>query len=658
MPLAPLIITLAIAVSDPEAAFRAARDLTVLAQDSVASNIAAARRALEGHEWDRAAALAALASARAGDSADAAMVVGLARFRAHEPALAIAPFARAVALDPASATLRFNLAAALYQAGHFADAEGAYLAAATRDEHLAPLALLDAGMAMLDGGHPDRALPHLLAAEKAARAAGQKPVADEARSMIDSLAHRSARAAAPELQRLTHAGTEALRAHRYVDAVALYRHAFDVAVAEGAAAADRAELQYDLGHALWRANDLVAAARALSNAVELAPSESAFYYMLGLVHFDAGADRDAKLALDRAVALGLPAAEARRAADILRTLTATRRGEQSRFYLEVRVAGGLDTNVPQSGVLVTAQPAAGDATASPFLEADLDFFWRPAGTSRNGFSVEYRFGQLAYLSDELDLYSLQEHDLTISGSWTPLPRLTLELGVDGYILFSGVETFTTFQTGASIGPRFQIREPHGFETRLRAQHIFKHSLDPTYDYLAGNRDEAGVSELWRDPRDRVSLSYLFAREGIGTQLVQLGLLDLPLATAGSFDPNSVYFIPYSYFSQEVALTGARDLPRDFYGSTALRYEYRDYDQSSHIAAPNGTPSYYRLRRDNRFTVDLSLRHPIANGFDIELAYSFVVNVSTINNTRASTPLDYDDKSYTKHVVQLDFGFVY
>ena len=36
----------------------------------------------------------------------------------------------------------------------------------------------------------------------------------------------------------------------------------------------------------------------------------------------------------------------------------------------------------------------------------------------------------------------------------------------------------------------------------------------------------------------------------------------------------------------------------------------------------------------------------------------MVNASTIDNTRPSTPLDYDDKSYTKHVIQLDFGFVY
>ena len=45
-----------------------------------------------------------------------------------------------------------------------------------------------------------------------------------------------------------------------------------------------------------------------------------------------------------------------------------------------------------------------------------------AGTARNGFSAEYRFAQLAYLSNDLDLFSLQEHDVTLSSAWTPTAR--------------------------------------------------------------------------------------------------------------------------------------------------------------------------------------------------------------------------------------------
>ena len=346
-------------------------------------------------------------------------MVGLARFRAHEPAAAIAPFSRALALAPSSAMVRFDLASALYQAGCFADAETRYLEAAARDDKIAPLALLNAGLAALDGGNPERAIAHLQKAEAAARAGGQEPVADEAHATLQSFTRRSSHAAAPELQRLTHAGTEALHARRYGEAAASYHRAYDVAAAEGASAGDRAELQYDLGHALWRAGDLVAAARALESAVALAPREAEFHYLLGLVHFDAGADRDAKDALVRALALGLPAGEAKRAGDILRALAETRRGETSRFFFEMRAAFGLDTNVPQSGTLVTAAHPGGEPTTAPFLEGDVDFFWRPAGNARNGFSVEYRFAQLAYLSEDLNLYSLQEHDLTLTGAVDP-----------------------------------------------------------------------------------------------------------------------------------------------------------------------------------------------------------------------------------------------
>jgi tetratricopeptide (TPR) repeat protein len=651
-------MTLAVSFSDPETSFRPAHELGQLGEASATENLQAARHALVEHQWERAAALAALASARLPDSAEAALTVGMARFRAHEPAAAIAPFTRAAALAPTSATARFDLGSALYQSGRFGEAAARYLEAAARDDKLAPLALLDAGMAALDAGQPERALPHLQAAEKAARAAGQAPVADEARAAVESFAHRSKSGATPELQRLTRAGTEALRQRHYRDAVGHYRRALDLAIAEGANAADRAELEYDLGLALYRANDIVAAARSLANAVELAPREAEFHYLLGLAHFDAGADRDTKLALEKAVALGLPDAEARRAADILRALAETRRGEASRFYLELRTAGGLDTNVPQSGVIITATRTSGDATVAPFLESNLDFFWRVAGTARNGFVAEYRFGQLAYLSDELDLYSLQEHDLTLSGAWTPTARLTLELGGDAYALFSGVETFGPFQAGVSIGPRITVREPYGFETRLRWAHIFKRSLDPVYDYLGGNRDEAGIAEMWRDPKDRITVGYLFAREDIGVQKVLLNQIDFPIAPIGSFDPNSVYFIPYSYFGHEASLSGARDLPRDFFGTATLRYERREYDESAHIAAPNGTPSYYRPRRDDRYGVDVSMRHPIAYGFDVDLAYTLVVNRSTIDNTHATTPLDYDDKNYVKQVIQLDFSFVY
>ncbi|HEX4462726.1 MAG TPA: hypothetical protein VIA18_32345, partial [Polyangia bacterium] len=239
--------------------------------------------------------------------------------------------------------------------------------------------------------------------------------------------------------------------------------------------------------------------------------------------------------------------------------------------------------------------------------------------------------------------------------------LTLAAGVDGYVLFAGVQTFTPFQAGASVGPRIEIRESHGFETRLRYQHVFKTALDAPYKYLGGQRDEASLTQAWRDQRDRLSLGYVFAHEAIGTQVVTLDQLPFPEAPPGSYDPAAIYHIPYSYFGHELSLTEARDLPWSFHGALTLRYEHRDYVGQSYIGPPAGqttAPFDYRTRRDNRFSADLALRHEIGAGFDVEAAYTFIVNSSTIDNDSPNSTLDYDDKNYLKSVVQLTFGFTY
>lgn len=654
----PVILALVGGAVDPQPAIRAGAQLSALAAEPLADQLAAARRALDGHDFQRAVLLGAMATARAPQSYEAALVLGLAHFRDDDPAEAVAPFAHAAALDPASSTARFNLASALYKSGRVAAAEQRYVEAAALDGKVAPLAYYDAALAALDDGDPERAARHLADAVTAARAVGQTAVAERAESLATSLHQRSRESAAPEIRALARAARQALLARRYDEAVAGYERAVAAAVAEGAPAADRAELQYGLGHALYRKTELTAAARAFEEASRLAPKDPEFHYMLGLVHFDAGADRDAQRAMERALALGLDGDEARRARDVVRGIKQAHRGDASRFYLELRVAAGYDTNVPQSGVVLKAQQSGSD-TAAPFLEGDLDVFWRPLGSSRNGLSLQYRFGELAYLDAALDPYSLQEHDLSAVGACTPTAPLTLELGADGYLLFAGVETFATFQAGASAGPRIILHEPRGFETRLRYQHVFKFSLDPNYSYLGGNRDEAGASELWRDPKHRVSLGYLFAREAIGVQKVALGDLALPQAAPGSYDPASVYFIPYSYYGHEVSLAAARDLPAGFRGAVTLRYEHRKYDGPSYIEPPSGaSKSNFRTRIDDRFGADLSMRHPIALGFEIELAYTFIVNRSTIDNSRPPTPLDYDNKNYLKHILQLAFAYVY
>jgi tetratricopeptide (TPR) repeat protein len=661
----PIIVALVGALGDPEVAFAPAAQLAADGAGDATALLGRARAAMAARRLGAAVELATLAELRAPDAAEPPLVAGLAQFRDGHPELAIAPFTRAAARAPASATARFNLASALFEAGRADDAEPTYLQAASLDEKIAPLALLDAGIAAA-ASHPERAVQHFTAAEKAARALGQLPIAERAARDIAELEKLRIKAVAPELSRLAHAGKEALLAHHYDEAVARYREALALAERSGTPGVDRAELQYGLGHALYRKNDLVKAARAFEAALAIDAKDPDFYFMLGLVHFDAGADTDARESLERALALGLAGDSRLRARQVLTSLRQGHRSESARFYLELRAGGGYDSNVPQSGIIVNANQAGSGARGSPslptaaaFLSAEADLFWRPAGTPQNGFTVDYKFGQMAYLSSALDAYSLQEHDATVSAAYSPHPRVTMEAGVDGYVLFEGVQTFAPFQWGLSFGPRLTIRQSRGFETRARYQHVFKYSLDPYYDYLTGNHDEAGVQEVWRDPQTRVSVGYLFAREAVGTQLVALADLDLPDAVPGSYDPNSVYFIPYSYLGHEASLAVTRDLPADLRASLTLRYEHRDYQGEAYVEPPSGNRRIdYSARIDDRFSADLAVRYLLGKYFAFELDYSFIFNSSTIDNTRPSTPLHYDDKSYTRHVIGLEASFLY
>ena len=344
---------------------------------------------------------------------------------------------------PTSATARFNLASRALPGRPLRRRRDALPRSAARDD--------EAGAARAPRRRPGRARrrpPRARAARTCKRPKRRRAPPARRRSptrrarSLDSFAHRSKRVAAPELQRLTHAGTEALqraplrRRRRPLSSRARARRR------RRRDAADRAELEYDLGHALWRANDLVAAARALTAAVELAPARSRVP-----LHARPGALRRRRRSRRQARARSRASRSAcptpRRSAPPTSCARSPRRAA-------ARPAASSSSCAPPAASTPTCRSRASSVSAAAppatqrrrrrFSRATLDFFWRPAGTARAGFTVEYRFGQLAYLSEELDLYSLQEHDLTLSGAWTPTPRLTLELGVDGYVLFSGVET--------------------------------------------------------------------------------------------------------------------------------------------------------------------------------------------------------------------------
>jgi tetratricopeptide (TPR) repeat protein len=630
--------------------------LLVLAFVLQEPTVADARRALDAHEYERAATLAQQAADATPEDAEAWLVLGLARFRGGKPEEARLAFEHAVTLAPESALAQFNLGSAAFETNHFDQAETAWLEAAQRSDKLAPLATERAGMAAEEAGRFDVAEKHYAEAEAAARAAHEMPVAEEAADRLQALRDRGVRKAREAVRTLAHAGKEALSAGRAGEAAQRYREAAELASRSALPDADRAEVEYGLGHALLRKGDAEAAAAALAEATRLAPREADFWFMLGVADYDRGLSGDdaAHLAFDRALAIGLPPGDADRAHRYLGAIAGRADDREGAVLLDARAAAGYDSNVPQSGIIVTEpQVRAGEADpAAPSLAADFDALWRAAGTAQNGVSVEYRFSQLAYLSNALDTFSLQEHDVALAGAVTPDPWLTLGLEAGGFALFSGIETFVPFQAGVVIGPRLTVREGLGFETRARWEHTFKRALETGFESLTGSHDDVGVQEIWRRGGWKLAAGWLFRREAVDQQRVPISELTFPQGLPSSVASDG-YVIPYSYDSNEGSLAASCWIGAWLRVAASGRYEHREYTKESFIVEPvTMARSYPRKRVDDRFAFGAGIAHPIDERFDLELGYELTVNRSNIDNTNPETPLDYDDKNYTKHTVEV------
>src|SRR5262249_11311489 len=144
-------------------------------------------------------------------------------------------------------------------------------------------------------------------------------------------------------------------------------------------------------------------------------------------------------------------------------------------------------------------------------------------------------------------------------AWSPARWLTFDAAADAFLLLAGVATFGAFQTGVELGPRVTVREGAGFETRARYQHTFKLSLDPNYDYLAGNRDDVVVTQGWPGRWLSLKLGYQYRIEAIGIAAIALNQIYFSGFAGGQpvdgmgrnlFSADAAYVIPFSYTSHQ------------------------------------------------------------------------------------------------------------
>jgi tetratricopeptide (TPR) repeat protein len=565
-------------------------------------------------------------------------------------------FDRAVELDPTSASARFDLGSAAFESGDDVAAEAAYMAAVPLDARLAPLALLRAGTAAEKGGRHEAALAHFGASAEAARAAGQAHIVEEADAEHVAAARAQAQMRTRKLAEDVRAAKTALETGHFDEAADRYGAALADAEYAGRPASDRAELEFALGLAIWRAGDACEAVEPLEAAHRHAPREGDFAFLLGVATYDCTDfdDNRARAVLEQALGLGLPAENAQVAKQRLARLAL---GDETPFDLDVHASFGYDSNVPQSSAFTTAAtPLTEQDLGAPFLSTDAALVLRRGLNRQTRIGAEYRFSQLAYLTSTADSYSLQEHDLGGAVRFVPRPWLSVEGGATGFLMLSGVRGYGPFQTGARLGVRATgTRGP--WELELAGEHTFKRSLDSDYDALSGMRDDALVYGRWHGGHTLLALGYRLRVESIGTDRIPVSDLSFPAASS-SLPATDVYIIPGSYVAHEVSFGERTWLVDRVRLGLQLRYERRNYEDASYILETSGATTYPRSRIDDRITIDATVLVPISRRLDVEVGYTLIVNRSNIDNSAAATGFDYDNKNYLKQVGEAGIAYHY
>jgi tetratricopeptide (TPR) repeat protein len=611
------------------------------------AELVAARRALAA--GDLAAAEQAAGRAVHADPrlADAWLVLGLAQFRQAHYHEARRSFAAQLAIDPKSSLGRYNLASAAFEEGDVDVCEREYLAVAQSDPELGALALERAGLCASAAEAWERARSHLTSALFSARVSDDAQVEADAVRDLASLEHERSQRGQKVVFATVRAARLDLDAGRTTQAAAGYRRALDLARTWERPAEDRAEIAYGLGLALYRLGDPAEAVLALEQATTLAPNEPDFHFWLGTTRYDLESDDEqTRTAFERALALGLSGSQADRARRYLRDLGAPSSGAERWF--EGSVGTGFDSNVVQSGTFTTVARTPGPV-AAPFVTAELGGT-RTFNMGAGRLLASYRLSEVAYVSDALDPYSLQEHAVATEYQLQIDRRARVSLSLAGYYMFAGLENFTPFQWGLGPELALTLHATPNVDTVFRLAHTWKNNLETGFDALSGNRDDAGVAFQWRRGHGQATLSYRLRADAVGVQRVPLVDLTFPQLLAAPDMPGAAYVIPGAYLSHQGTL-GWIWIGERLRGIASASYEYRDYGLPSYIDGSGGRTDT-KLRIDHEVTLVAQAEWKLRSQYCIALAYSAYINRSTIDNLSAAGALDYDNKNYVKHVVEM------
>lgn len=615
-----------------------------------------ARALLASGDLDGAVRKAREAIATTPDRGAAHLVLGLAHFRAGHFEEALAAFVAArTSLVPASpGTTAFNEGAALFALGRYAAARSSFEQAARVAPDLGFLATVGAAEAALAEGDLIAAQKQAVTAKALASTPEREQVVGEFVERLDREA-REARIRTRETRR--EEARSALASDHPARAAAIYEELLLDTHEPALTDVERNVIEHGLGLALLRQSRHDEAARHFARAAALDPRDGDSLSMQGLAEYRAGAWTKARTLFRQALLRDVDAETAATARAFLDRLSFGGRRGGVGGSLGVSGGAGYDSNVIQGAdarpETITADQVGSAGAFFATASANLGYEWLPG--KAGFFAANYDLDQLAYPDTDHEDYSLQDHNLRLSGEWSPSSLFRLGLLGSEELQFSGLSGFRPFQNIVTVEPSVVLDELPYTSTNLRASAQKKVALDHDYDYYSGTRIDLRLGQRLRWRSVRGELAARHRRERIGVRTATL----LQVGTSQTFkfrkrkptDPvdeaSYVYVAPYSYDSN--AVLGSVEIVAGVFRFRAdASAEILNFlgDSSVYFVVP--TMNVNRLyqtqnRKDLRLYGSLSLATSLGEHVDLVLRYDVTDNRSTL-------VLDVDDRNYIKHVV--------
>jgi tetratricopeptide (TPR) repeat protein len=568
----------------------------------------------------------------------------LAHYRGRRFDDARAGFVEALALAPAGDerdNLEFNIAACDYELGHFRAAEARFARLGERGLAMGGEALLHAGWAALGVEDVGAAQRYLRASEAKGeprealtRAIEELVQSREAAAFDDAL-----RGATAAYERGDLAGAEA--------AIASARER-----ESRAAARSRAALDYLTGLLARERGDDLAAQAALERSLSANPDDGAVRALLGELAQANGDTENAERHYRASLDADLSPAEA----DTVRAaLDALYPVPPSGLFVWAALGAGYDSNATQSGSTdalgYTASGNHGSPFAAPFWAIEYRF-----RVGRHARLVPYYTGDWLLLTDaDVEDTSLQSHEAGARWHLGLSPWAELRITLGGGLTLSGLEP-SPFSMDGVLGGRLGLQHGASFQSALLLE------VRPTLglserDYLSGSRSDIALRERFEYGRWGAAVQLGYRYNAIGTQVLDIAALQFPNCVQCI---DARYVIPLGYAGPSVAAALDYQLTAGLQLGATAKYEHRTYLEASHIEGPalRGLlrAASEKIREDDRMTFGARARYRLDSAPDLGLYLDYALRVSRSNVAFGSggpgNALDYDDRNFSQHVVEL------